>query len=233
MSFERTMVAIPTTQTIAAGYAAAMRHSRRVRFLRKAIPIGTVLVVAAVTVIAVFDPFRSVPDGLSVGAFRLNGSKITMELPKLTGFRQDMRPYEVTADSAVQDVRNPAVIEMSAMRAKIGMEQRQTALFEAATGIYDTQKETLELRREVKVVAQGYDVRMASARVDMKAGTVLTDDPVRVVMSGGTIDADAMQIMDNGKRIVFIGRVRTHLGSGQGEAAPAGPVGPTADEGKK
>ncbi len=233
MSFERTTVAIPTAEIVAARYAAAMRHSRRVRFLRKAIPVGSVLVVTAVALIAVIDPFRSVPDGLSIGAFRLSGSKITMELPKLTGFRQDMRPYEVTADSAVQDVRNPAVIEMSAMRARIGLEQRQTALLEAATGVYDTQKETLELRRDVKVVAQGYDVRMASARVDMKAGTVLTDDPVRVIMTGGTIDADAMQIMDNGKRIVFIGRVRTRLGSGEGETPAAEPGGAAAVEGKK
>jgi len=205
------IMAIPSRDELAARYAAARRHSRLVRLLRVAIPVGSAVAVAAVVLVAIFDPFRTVPEGVSIGAFRLSGSKITMELPRLTGFRQDMRPYEVTADTAVQDVRNPTVIELSSMRAKIGMEQRQTALLQAAKGVYDSQKETLDLREDVRVIAQGYDVLMKNARVDMKGGTVLTDDPVRVLMSGGSIEADAMHIMDNGKRIVFIGRVRTHL----------------------
>ncbi len=226
------MIAIPDRDAVAARYAAAQRHTRRVRFLRRAIPFGSILVVAAVVFIAVFDPFRSVPAGLSIGAFKLNGSKITMELPRLTGFRQDMRPYEVTAETAVQDVRNPTVLDMTAMRAKIGMEQKQTATLEAATGVYDSQKEILDLKRDVRVVAEGYDVRMKAARVDMKAGTVVTDEPVRVVMSGGSIDADAMQIMDNGKRIVFIGRVRTHLRAAD-DSASGSKDARAVDEGKK
>lgn len=218
--------AIPSRDEVAARYAVARRHSRRVRMLRVAIPVGSAIAVAAVVLVAAFDPFRTVPEGVSIGAFRLSGSKITMELPRLTGFRQDMRPYEVTADSAVQDVRNPTVIELSAMRAKIGMEQKQTAQLEAAKGVYDSQKETLDMREDVRVLAQGYDVRMTSARVDMKGGTVLSDEPVRVLMSGGSIEADAMHIMDNGKRIVFIGRVRTHLSSAPDEK-PAASRGPT------
>jgi lipopolysaccharide export system protein LptC len=212
---------IPSREDVAARYAVAQRHSRRVRLLRFGIPVGSALAVTALVLVAIFDPFRSIPAGVSIEAFRLSGSKITMELPRLTGFRQDMRPYEVTADSAVQDVRNPAVIELSVMRAKIGMEERRTALLEAVRGVYDSQKETLDLREDVRVIAEGYDVHMKSARVDMKAGTVLTDDPVRVLMSGGSIEADAMHIMDNGKKIVFIGRVTTHLSSAPDEKPAA------------
>ena len=34
-----------------------------------------------------------------------------MESPKLTGFKNDNRPYEVTASAATQDVRQPNLVE--------------------------------------------------------------------------------------------------------------------------
>ena len=35
-----------------------------------------------------------------------------MESPKLTGFRNDNRPYEVTATQALQDVKKPNIVEL-------------------------------------------------------------------------------------------------------------------------
>jgi lipopolysaccharide export system protein LptC len=229
MATARTTALIPDRATVAARYREAQRHSRLVRFLRLAIPIGSLLTIAGIILVAVFDPFRTIGLGLSIGTYSLSGSKITMELPHLTGFRQDMRPYEVTATSAVQDVRNPTVIELSELKAKIGLEQKGVADLIAAAGVYDSQKENLSLSRNVHLKSESYDVQMQSARIDFKAGTVFTDDPVRVVMTGGVIDADSMQIVDNGRKIVFTGRVKTALQSGDGDrpkaAAGSGPSG--------
>ena len=51
----------PTPREIVAiRYAQAMRHSRFVRFLRWAIPIGSVLVLVGIIGVAVFDPFRTI-----------------------------------------------------------------------------------------------------------------------------------------------------------------------------
>ena len=42
------------------------------------------------------------------GPLSLSGTKITMENPRLTGYRErDLRPYEVTAIAAMQDMRKP------------------------------------------------------------------------------------------------------------------------------
>jgi lipopolysaccharide export system protein LptC len=201
---------VPAAEPQEQRYRDALRHSSRVRFLRKAIPIGAVATVVGVAAISVLEPFRNLPKGLSLGAVDLSGTRVTMELPKLTGFKRDLRPYEVTAKTASQDIRNPTVIDLTDLRARIALEDKGVATVEAAEGVYDTRKETMQLRRQIKVRSDsGYDVLLKSASVDFKSGYVVSKDPVHVLLKGGSIDADAVEIMDNGKRVVFTGRVRT------------------------
>ncbi|MHB2167389.1 LPS export ABC transporter periplasmic protein LptC [Alsobacter sp. R-9] len=191
-------------------YAAALRHSRRVRLLRKAIPIGSLLTVIALFTIVYIGPFRALPDGVSIGAVSLNGSRVTMELPRLTGFKKDNRPYEVTAQWASQDIKQPSIIELRDLKARIALQDRSTATVEAVDGIYDSTSEKLDLRTDVRVrTEQGYDVRMKSANVDFKAGNVTSADPVTVKFNGGTIDASRVDMYDSGAHIVFHGRVRS------------------------
>lgn len=202
-----------------AAYAAALRHSTRVRFLKRAIPLGAFVSIALVAFVGLFDPFGRL-GGLELGPISLSGTKITMEAPKLTGFRQDARPYEVTAVSAVQDVRKPTIVELKELRARIGLDGERTARLEAATGIYDTQNEKLVLKEAVRVKSDaGYEAWLKSADVDFKAGTVVSREPVRVTMTGGSIEADTLDLRDGGKIIVFQGRVRTVFTPEQAQAA--------------
>src|SRR5689334_12303805 len=87
----------------ARAYAQARRHSVRVRILRKVIPLGTAVAIGIVLVITFGDPLGRVA-GLTLGPISVSGTKITMENPRLSGFRKDARPYEVTAVAALQDV---------------------------------------------------------------------------------------------------------------------------------
>ncbi len=206
----------PTPREIVAiRYAQAMRHSRFVRFLRWAIPIGSAVVLIGIIAIAVFDPFRTISTGLSVASFNLSGSQITMQQPHLTGFRQDLRPYEVDADTALQDIKQPTIMNLSGLKAKIGLADRKSALMTALQGIYDSQKEFMTVDHPLRITSETYDVQMQSAKVDFKAGTVFTDQPVRVIMTGATIEADQMQVLDNGRQITFTGRVKTLMKSAQ------------------
>jgi lipopolysaccharide export system protein LptC len=193
-----------------ARYSAALRHSSRVRLLRRAIPVGAVVVVAAVAFVAFVEPFRTLPAGLTVGPVSMNGTKVTMELPKLSGFKKDARPYEVTARWAAQDIKNPTIIELKDIRARIALQERGMATVEAADGIYNTQSEQIRLKDDVKITSDsGYEARLSSATVEFKAGTVTSDDPVTVRFTGGTIDAEGVDMLDNGQHVVFRGRVRT------------------------
>ena len=212
MGETQTMVVISRDE-LARRYADAKRHSLIVQFLRFLIPFGSILALAGIIAIAVFDPFRTISTGLAVASFNLSGSQITMEQPHLRGFKQDMRPYEVNADKALQDLKNPTLLDLSDLKAKVGQADKKTALIEAMQGLYDSQAEKMSIDRPLNIKSDAYDVQMQSAKVDFKAGTVFTDQAVRVIMSTGTIDADRMEVIDSGRKIVFSGRVKTLLQS--------------------
>lgn len=207
-------------------YAQARRHSRWVRWLKRAIPLGAVVGIGLVLAAAFLNPFGHL-GGLTLGPLSLSGTKVTMENPKLTGFRKDTRPYEVTATAAMQDVRKPNVIELKDLKARVTMDDKGSlAWLEAAFGLFDTQKEQLELKQDVHVKTDGgQDAKLTSASIDFKAGTVVSREPVIVTFPGGTIEADALDVSDNGKVMVFDGRVRTLFEPrGDGPNAPLEPA---------
>jgi lipopolysaccharide export system protein LptC len=87
-------------------FRAAARHSRWVRFYRRAIPVSLVLVLATVAALAYFKPLRMLAN-LPIDPSRvvLSGTKVTMEAPRLGGFTRDGRPYNLTARAAARAVR--------------------------------------------------------------------------------------------------------------------------------
>jgi lipopolysaccharide export system protein LptC len=191
----------------ARAYDQARRHSARVRFYKRVIPIGTAVAVAALVAFALAAP--SGPAGLSLGPISFSGTKVTMERPKMTGFHKDKRPYEVTATSATQDVRKPNVIELNQMRGRLIIDDHGTAArLEAATGVFDTTREHLDLRQDVRVTTDaGHAAHLKSAAIDFKAGTVRSREAVTVTLTDGTIEAQGLEITDNGRVLTFIGRV--------------------------
>jgi lipopolysaccharide export system protein LptC len=181
-----------------------------VRVFRVAIPVGAALAVGSVMAIAIFDPFGRM-GGLTLGPVSLSGTKITMEQPRLTGYRKDARGYEVTAVAALQDVRKPTIIELREMKARMTMDDQGTqAYLTAATGVFDTQKEQLELQSDIHVrTDNNQEAWLKSAKADFKAGTVASKEPVRVKLTNATIEADSLDVTDHGKVITFVGSVKT------------------------
>lgn len=204
-------------------FARAQAHSRRVRVLKVAIPVGAVVAGLAIVVVAFFNPFRAV-EGLTLGPVSVSGSQVTMEMPKLTGFKNDNRPYEVTASAATQDVRRPNLVELKDLKARIVTDEKgNAARLEAVSGILDTQKEQMELRQAVRVRTDtGQDVKLRSAFVDFKAGTVLSNEPVTVSLANGVIEAEGLEVRDGGHVLQFRGRVRTVFSSADATAPAPG-----------
>jgi lipopolysaccharide export system protein LptC len=215
-----------TRRSRSRAFARAQRHSRWVRFYKIAIPLGAVVGIAGVGFVAFFDPFRSV-EGLTLGPVSVSGTQVTMEAPKLTGYRDDSRPYEVTASAAVQDVRKPNLVELKNMKARIVTDdQGGAAHLEATTGILDTRTEKMELRDNVRVRTDaGQEALLRSASVNFKAGTVVSKEPVTVSLGNGVIKATGLTVTDNGKVMHFKGRVQTVFegnAAGTAKGAPAG-----------
>lgn len=193
-----------------ADFHAADRHTARVRRLRRFIVVGSLLAIVCLTAIPIFDPFRRLPAALSVSSVGLNGTKVTMELPKMSGFRQDGRPYEVRARQGIQDIKTPSIFELVGVDADVGMADTSKARITSDAGVYNSADDKVSLTGNVRIKKNAsYDMRMKSARMDLKAGELVTEEPVEVILDNGTIAADRMTMTDSGRVISFEGAVHS------------------------
>jgi lipopolysaccharide export system protein LptC len=203
-------------------FAAAARHSRLVRFLRVATPAIAVLAVVVLTLFAVLDPFRRGIAGLSVGELSVDGSKIVMSRPRLTGTRSDGRAYVVNAAKAIQDIAHPTSVELREIAGDIAMADDSRLRVTAAVGFYDSIRQFLKLAQDVHLRSPAYEITLATADIDFKAGIYRSDQPVTIVTNNGaTVRADSAEARDNGAELTFLGHVRsTFVGEAAGAATP-------------
>src|SRR5436190_370494 len=121
-----------------ARFSLAARHSRRVRFLRIAIPGVIGLALLAVILLSLFNPFRLLTNlPIDIGKIVVQGTTITMESPHMAGFTSEKRPYELWARSARQDVTDPTTIGLEYIKAKVEMEDKTIVDMDARRGTFN------------------------------------------------------------------------------------------------
>ena len=186
-------------------YRAATRHSRYVRILRIGVPAGALLVATALVLATWFNPLRTLANlPKPTGKIVMSGSKLTMEAPKVVGFTRDNRAYEMTAEAASQDVLKPDIIELSGIRAKIELQQRGIVDIKAVSGTYEPRTELLKLHQYIVVISTtGYEGRLTEASVDMRKGYLVSEKPVEVLMLNGVLNANRLEVTDNGALVRF------------------------------
>jgi lipopolysaccharide export system protein LptC len=82
----------------------------------------------------------------------------------------------------------------------------------AATGRYDMKAETLTLHKDIVLVSStGYEGYLTQAVVDMRKGYVVSEQPVKVKMLNGLLDAKRLEVVDNGAVLRFGGGVSMTL----------------------
>jgi lipopolysaccharide export system protein LptC len=184
---------------------AARRHSRLVRIMRVALPIGIVLGLTALVLVTYLDPMRMLEKLPSVsGKLAVQGSKITMELPKIAGFTRDSRAYEMTAETAVQDIATPDVVDLKNLRATVELPGPNLVQISAISGVYNTKTEQLVMRDQITfATAHGYRGKLREAIVDVKKGNIVSDQPVELTLPDGLLRANRLEIVDSGDVIRF------------------------------
>ncbi len=224
----RSRIALRSAAEQAEAFADAHRHSRHVRFLKRAIVTGSGAIILMLGAYTIFDPFSKLPKGVAIANATLNGTRITMEQPRLSGFRKDGRPYELHARSGVQDIRKPKIIELNDIEAKIRVDAKDFVRVTAPAGVFDSGADVMQLRTtpdedRIRIKGPTYSILLQTADVNFKSGTVNSQKPVSVKMQNGTISADTLDVIDNGKRITFTGNVRTVWQSPPDEKKPSAP----------
>jgi lipopolysaccharide export system protein LptC len=205
-------------------FSAARRHTRLIALLRLLVPATAVLLSAGFVLMSYLDIRSLTEPQFDPDATAISGSTITMEQPRLTGYNNQRRPYELIATRAEQDITAPAKIDLNQLAARMQLEGDGWARLESNQGFFDNEAQTLRLNKDVNVTSNtGYHAVMNSADVDLEAGRVTSDEPVAVTFDAGQLNADRIEIRDGGDLIIFQGRVRMKIepskASGKGDKA--------------
>jgi lipopolysaccharide export system protein LptC len=191
----------------------AGRHSRLVRLLRVLLPLGVVFGLGGYLLMSYLNPFAMLDKLPEVtGKLGVQGSKITMEAPRIAGVTRDSRAYELTAETAVQDITRPDVVELQNLRAKMELQDADVVVITAKSGTYNTKGDSVVLREHVVVTsANGYNAKLREAVVDMKKGNVVSGQPVEIKLPTGHLTANAMEIVNSGDVVRFTNGVVFNL----------------------
>lgn len=221
----------------------AQRHSRRVRVVRRILPFTVIVAVLLLGAGAVLARLKSGIDlPFDIGHLSLNGSRLTMDLPKLSGFTDDNRSYRVNAKTASQDLTRPDVIDLTDVDARMEMASNGWVSVNSRTGSFDTKRQLISLGNGVDLAMKdGYAGRLQDADIDVKAGTIVTSHPVVFTYLDGKLVADGLTVSDRGAKALFQGNVQLDFsianlpGSQKGDGARSGakpgskPAAPKAD----
>jgi lipopolysaccharide export system protein LptC len=141
--------------------------------------------------------------------------QITATQSTVTGMDRDKQPYEVTARRGWQDETTPTLVHLEAPEGRFQRTGTQYTI-SAETGLYDTAAKTLDLAGNVVLEQKDrFKARMDKANIAVEEKSLVSQSPVAVTFGSGTVNANGMQITDDGARILFLNGVKARFDAPQ------------------
>jgi len=202
----------------------AKRHSFVVRILRSSLPVFAVLVLGAYF----FSTRMNVHVGgitASIDGLEITDGALRMLNPTMRGTDKKNGDYVIKADYADQDVENPNLVKLNAIKADVSNKSNGSwSRMRAVRGKFDSTKERLILKDRITLATStGVEGELSYATLDMKNQILRSHNPVKLDMPAGTVRANAMTLYSGENTIVFRGKVAVHL-----EPQKANPTTPAA-----
>lgn len=139
---------------------------------------------------------------------QMGGEQIAATQSTVTGIDKDKQPYEVRARRGWQDEKEPALVHLEAPEGVFRRAQGAEYRISGDTGLYDTRDKTLALTGNVLLEQRGrFTARMERANVVVAEKRLTSEGPVSATFGTGTVDANGLQITDDGGRILFLNGV--------------------------
>ena len=201
-------------------FRAARRHSLMVRLLKIGMPLAA-LGVAALYVLPSMLTVK-VGDGVAtVEKIDVSSGGLKMMNPRYKGVHEKQGAYDIRADSALQQVRNPELMTFDKINAElVSMEGKKTRLT-APSGIFHSKQEELTFDNGVTIDGEaGISGKLKTATAYMKEKRLISEDPVQLGFQGHRIAADQVEMWTTESRAIFTGNVRVHLERAPTEGKP-------------
>jgi lipopolysaccharide export system protein LptC len=192
-------------------FSRATRHSREVAMLRKSLPVIAVLVMAAYFI----STRLNVTVGgvtASVCGVEVNDGNLRMVNPILKGMDKKNGSYIVSADYADQDMKNPKMIKLHAIKAELTTEQKGWSRMQAVRGLFNSESELLIMQDDIRVsTSSGVTGKLTQASLDTKGQILRSHQPVAFDLPNGTVRARALTLHSAEKTLLFRGKVHVHI----------------------
>ncbi|CAN2535263.1 hypothetical+protein [Methylocapsa aurea] len=190
----------------------ARRHSLRVAKLRRWLLWGSGAILTAVAVGVAFHSLRFLPADLRFSRIATQGTRITIESPKLVGYSKDGRPYELRARTGIQDIAKPDVFELEQLEVHFQSDTESNVVLTAENGLYDAKKDRANLSGGARIFdGKHYDLRSEAAVIDFRGNVVTSDQPTRLTLDKSVVTSNSVEFSQNERRATFSGAVHTTL----------------------
>lgn len=191
----------------------AAARTKLVRRLRVALPVFALVLIVALLA----NTRRGDTDDVFLEEFanlEARPDELRMANPKFAGVDNNGRPYEVTAEAALQAPNADDVVELVKPRATTKGSDTDTTVT-AEKGVFQSQGNLLTLREGVTlrhaIGGATYVLRTDEAEVALGDETVRSTAGVEGDSESGTLRADRMQAFNGEGRVVFEGNVSMRL----------------------
>ncbi len=135
--------------------------------------------------------------------------QVTVTDSTITGLDSQNRPYSISARGAVQDKDKPNFINLDEVSGATNGSNGEPITFESRKGLYNSDVKTLDLDTDVVIKSTGrFTARMDKAHVIIGEKRLTSNVPVTVEFSSGTIDANGVEISNEGNNILFLNGVK-------------------------
>ncbi len=185
----------------------ALRYTRFVAFMKRALPIAAAAVLASVIAYSVIPRHQ---DRMSLTYQRMGTLRndLAMIKPRLTGTDGKGNPFTITAAAAIQNAKNRRQATLEKVDADIQLDGSQWINASAAQGFFDMDAGTLKLDGGLSLYTDsGYELHTMSADANLKKGIFKGQQKVTGQGPLGSLRADRFQIDRLNRRIVLSGHV--------------------------
>lgn len=146
---------------------------------------------------------------------------LSMVNPRFQGRDRQDRPFSIVARKATQAAQNADTVKLDQPKADITLADGAWVALTARSGVYHRDTKTLDLNGNISLFHdRGFELRTTEAHIDLRTGNAHGDAPVQGQGPAGTLKAQGFRLENGGETIVFTGRSRLTMFTGQGEARP-------------
>lgn len=198
-------------------------HTRIVKSLRILLPLIAIGVIAALVFTSGKDepalPIEKLKTPIISGTQQTASNKPVIEKnelvnPQFESQTKDGKTYKITANNAVQELKQPDLILLESPKGTLEIEP-YPLLISAKDGTYNQKTQFITLNENVKISQEETgEIHLKTLEADLSRGEMFSPHPVEAEGTYGKLSANSMRITDDGMKITFEGPASLTINEG-------------------